>query len=89
MGIIQEKMMSGFAEQFKDIIEKNEQKTQENLEKVAQFTNEVSESMNQVKAVLKEIQLCLNNNSVWIMKAQQSMCNKLEVKLNDPLEEEQ
>jgi len=75
MGLLQDGMMS----QFQDVLAKGQEQSQKDVEKVAAL-------MEQIKDLLKELQLCQNNNSVWIMNTLQTICDKQKIKLADPME---
>jgi hypothetical protein len=56
------------------------------LEKANKMNEETISIMKQILEVIKEVQLCTNNNFVWTMNTQQAICDQLGVKLEDPLE---
>ena len=75
MGIIQDKMMDGFQE----VLAKGQEQSKKDVE-------HVSNLMEQIKELLKEIQMCQNNNFVWVMETLQTMADKQGIKLKDPME---
>ena len=67
------------AQGFQEVLAKGQEQSKKDVEHVAQL-------MEQIKELLKELQLCQNNNSVWMMNAIQAICDKTGVVLADPLE---
>ncbi len=86
MGILQDKVLEAVAEKLQTMMAESQKREEENLKKIELFTEQVCNLMEQNKAVLKELQLCVNNNLVWVMNTQQTMCDKQGIKLNDPME---
>lgn len=76
MGILNDTVMS----QFQDVLAKGQEQSKKDVERVAVL-------MEQIKELLKELQMCQNNNSVWMMKTMQTMCDKQGIKLDDPMED--
>jgi tRNA C32,U32 (ribose-2'-O)-methylase TrmJ len=65
--------------QFKDVLAKGQEQSKKDVEQVANL-------MEQIKDLLKELQLCQNNNFVWVMNTMQSICDKQGIKLKDEME---
>jgi hypothetical protein len=79
MGIIQDKVIQQMGEQMQD-------KMTEMLDKANKMNEETVKLLTSVLEVLKEIQLCTNNNFVWTMNSIQAICDRTGVVLDDPLE---
>jgi len=81
MGLIQDKVIQQMGEQMQS-------KMEDMLVKANEANQQTINLMEQIKELLKELQLCQNNNSVWMMNALQLICDKTGVVLADPLENE-
>lgn len=80
MGLVQDKVIQQMGEQMQS-------QMSDMLDKANKMNEETVNLLKQILAVMREIQLCQNNNDVWSMQAIQALCNKSGVVLKDPLEE--
>jgi hypothetical protein len=79
MGAIQDRVLEGAMAQL-------DGKLKDTLLEFKKQNEQVINIMEQVKDVLKEMQLVNRNNDVWVMETLQSICDKLDMKLKDPME---
>lgn len=79
MGLVQDAVIKQMGEQMQG-------QMQEMLEKANKMNEETVSILKQVLEVMKEIQLCTNNNFLWTMNTLQSLCDQQGMKLTDPME---
>ena len=79
MGLVQDAVIKQMGEQMQDQMSGM-------LEKANKMNEENINLLKQLLEVVKEIQLCGNNNSLWMMTTLQAICDKQGIVLDDPME---